>query len=76
MMKSKVKEMNSAGDSVPKSGHRAPAGKKGMGSPVGNETKAAVKATQDGGSFAEAKGNPLKGAKSEMSREYAGKRSR
>lgn len=42
-----------------------PAGK-AHGSPVGNETKANVRGAQEGGSMAEASGNPLTHAKHEL----------
>lgn len=74
----KVGEMNRAHAEIPRTGRGSPAGPKGQRpkSPMaGSETKAQVKATQDGGNFASAAKNPLKGAKAEMSREYSGKRS-
>lgn len=47
----------------------APAASKG-GSEVGNETKANVRGTQEGGSMAEAAMNPLTGARKELERQH------
>lgn len=60
--------LNKAAAEQPKSGHRPPAG--GQAKPVGNETKAETKRTQEGGSAAEAAGNPLHGAVQELGRQH------
>ena len=62
-------EINKAAGEMPKSGHMRPAGPS-KGNNVGNETKADVKGTQEGGSMAEAANNPLRGAVQHLHTEH------
>lgn len=66
MMGGKESEINRAQESEPKGrvGHAAPA------AGVGQERKAEVRQTQEGGSAAEAANNPLRGAVQHLHREH------
>lgn len=73
MMKGKQGMINAAKSEMPKrQTSDKPAGKAGRESMVGNETKAEVRATQEGGSMAEAKGtgSSLRMAGDELRRQH------
>lgn len=57
---------NAAEEKSPRRQTSAKPGAPSRGSDVGNEIKAAVRAVQEGGSMAEASGNPLKHATAEL----------
>lgn len=60
-------KINKAQESEPHSGHRPPAGAKGMGSDVGGESKADMKGALDGNPT---DGNPLRHAMSHLHEQH------